>query len=479
MGEGESEDDEEGRGRYPSHEAETNTGDSAKQMRYNLLQRSMGLSRVLSTVCAGLAVCLPTLEEATAEAAGPIYKVEVKDIIHGVSARHIIRAIEKAAEDDAELVLIELGTPGGLYDSTRDIIEAILSSERPVVVYVAPAGAHAASAGFLITLAADDAALAPGPNPGAATPVSGTGQEIEETLAKKIQSDAAAYTRSIAERRGRPPELAEKAVTETKSWTAQEALDAGLIDHIAASEAELLSKLDGATIRRIDGSEVVVTTAAASVELQEMSTKDRILSVVANPNVAIILGLIGLAALYLEFSNPGLIVPGIVGAIALLLAAFAFEILPVTAVGILLLLVGFGLLVAEAFTPSFGALGTGGVVSILFGALMLFEEQPLPTPALEVSLSMILPVTIFFAALTIVLGRKVVEAQRHVPVTGQEGLLGMIGTARTEIDGKGKIFIHGEYWDARAKERIVEGARVKVVGIEGLTLDVEPVANGS
>jgi membrane-bound serine protease (ClpP class) len=401
----------------------------------------------------------------------------VKDIIHGVSARHIIKTIEKAAEDDAELVLIELGTPGGLYESTREIIEAILASERPVVVYVAPAGAHAASAGFLITLAADVAAMAPGTNTGAATPVSGTGQAIEETLAKKIQSDAAAYTRSIAERRGRSPELAEKAVTEAKSWTAQEALDAGLIDHIASSEAELLSKLEGAAIRRIDGSEVVVTTAAASVELQEMSTKDRILSVVANPNVAILLALIGFAALYLEFSNPGMVVPGIVGAVALLLAAFAFEILPVTAVGILLLLVGLGLLVAEAFTPSFGALGVGGAISILFGALMLFEEQPLPTPALEVSLSVILPVTIFFAVLVVVLGRKVVEAHRHVPVTGQEGLLGEIGTARTEIDREGKIFVHGEYWDARAKERIAEGAKVKVVGIDGLVLDVKPVEN--
>jgi membrane-bound serine protease (ClpP class) len=413
------------------------------------------------------------------EAAGPIYKVVVNDIIHGVSARHIIRTIDKAAEADAELVLIELGTPGGLYDSTRDIIEAILGSERPVVVYVAPAGAHAASAGFLITLAADVAAMAPGTNTGAATPVSGTGQKIEETLAKKIQSDAAAYTRSIAERRGRPPDLAEKAVTEAKSWTAQEALEAGLIDHIASSEADLLSKLDGATLHRIDGREVVLETEGASVEIEEMSTKDRILSVVANPHIAILLGLIGLAGLYLEFSNPGTLLPGIVGAIALLLAAFAFEILPVTAVGILLLLVGFGLLIAEAYTPSFGALGAGGVVAILFGALMLFEEQPLPTPALEVSLSVILPITIFFAALVIVMGRKIMEAQRRVPVTGQEGLVGQVGTARTSIDGRGKVFVHGEYWNARAKERIPEGARIKVVAVEGLLLDVEPVAKES
>ncbi len=432
----------------------------------------MGLSRVLSIVC--VVLCLP----ATTEAA-PIYKVVVNDIIHGVSARHIIKTIDKAAEADAELVLIELGTPGGLYDSTRDIIEAILGSERPVVVYVAPAGAHAASAGFLITIAADVAAMAPGTNTGAATPVSGTGQKIEETLAKKIQSDAAAYTRSIAERRGRPPELAEKAVTEAKSWTAQEALASGLIDHIASSEAELLSKLDGAVLQRIDGREVVLKTAGAPVEIEEMSTKDRILSVVANPNIAILLGLIGLGGLYLEFSNPGTLLPGIVGAIALLLAAFAFEILPVTAVGILLLLVGFGLLIAEAATPSFGALGTGGVVAILFGALMLFEEQPLPTPALEVSLSVILPITIFFAVLVIVMGRKIMEAQRRVPVTGQEGLVGQIGTARTSIDGKGKVFVHGEYWDARAKESIAEGARVKVVAVDGLTLDVEPVAKES
>lgn len=433
----------------------------------------MKLSRVLSVVC------LAVLANAEfAWASGPIYKVVVNDIIHGVSARHIIRTIERAAEADAELVLIELGTPGGLYESTRDIIEAILGSERPVVVYVAPAGAHAASAGFLITLAADVAAMAPGTNTGAATPVSGTGQKIEETLAKKIQSDAAAYTRSIAERRGRPPEVAEMAVTEAKSWTAQEALDARLIDHIAASEAELLQRLDGASIRRIDGRETLVATAGASVEIEQMPAKDRILAIVANPNIAILLGLIGLAGLYLEFSNPGAIVPGVVGAIALLLAAFAFEILPVTAVGVLLLLVGLGLLIAEAFTPSFGALGAGGVVAMLFGALMLFEEQPLPTPALEVSLSVVLPVILFFAVLVVVLGRKVLEAQRRVPVTGQEGLVGLLGTARTEIDPRGKVFVHGEYWEARAREPIAEGARVRVVSVEGLTLEVERVASG-
>jgi membrane-bound serine protease (ClpP class) len=433
----------------------------------------MELSRVISVVCLSFFACV-----GGARASGPIYKVVVNDIIHGVSARHIIRTIDKAAEADAELVLIELGTPGGLYESTRDIIEAILGSERPVVVYVAPAGAHAASAGFLITLAADVAAMAPGTNTGAATPVSGTGQKIEETLAKKIQSDAAAYTRSIAERRGRPPEVAEMAVTEAKSWTAQEALDARLIDHIAASEAELLQRLDGASIRRIDGRETLVATAGASVEIEQMPAKDRILAIVANPNIAILLGLIGLAGLYLEFSNPGAIVPGVVGAIALLLAAFAFEILPVTAVGVLLLLVGLGLLIAEAFTPSFGALGAGGVVAMLFGALMLFEEQPLPTPALEVSLSVVLPVILFFAVLVVVLGRKVLEAQRRVPVTGQEGLVGLLGTARTEIDPRGKVFVHGEYWEARAREPIAEGARVRVVSVEGLTLEVERVASG-
>jgi membrane-bound serine protease (ClpP class) len=430
----------------------------------------MRLSRVLSVVWIGLAIGVVSAGKL---GAAPIYKVQLDDIIHGVSARFVIRTIEQAGNDGAELVLIELNTPGGLYDSTRQIIEAMLSSKRPVVVYVAPSGAHAASAGFLITIAADYAAMAPGTNTGASTPISGSGQEMEETLAKKVKNDAAAYTRSLAERRGRNPEVAEQAVTEARAWTAQEALDAGLVDLVATNESELLSKLDGVTIKRVDGTEVTLHTANATVELKEMSTKERLLSVIANPNIAVLLGLIGLAGLYLEFTHPGTFVPGVVGGIALLLAAFAFEILPVNIVGVLLLVVGFGLLIAEALTPSFGALGAGGIVGILLGALMLFQEQPLPSPALHVDWQVILPVVLFFGLLVIFLSRLVVQAHRRVPVTGSEGLVGKLATARTAIEGRGKVFVHGEYWDARSKESIPEGATVKIIRVDGLLLDVE------
>lgn len=412
----------------------------------------------------------------SAQASGSIYEVALNDIIHRVTAELVVQTIQEADENDAALVLIRLQTPGGTYSSTRLIVETILNSKTPVVVYVSPSGAHAASAGFLILLSSDVAAMAPGTNTGAATPISGSGQDLQETLEKKATSDAAAYARSLAERRGRSPELAEKAVTETLSWTASEALEAGLIDYVANTEADLLELLHGSVVKRVDGSEVTLSTSNAPVVVKEMTTKQRLLSYIANPNIAVFLGLIGLAGLYLEFSNPGTLVPGIVGAIALLLAAFAFEILPVNIVGLLLLIVGFGMLIVEALTPSFGALGAGGIAGIVLGALMLFEEQPIPTPALQVSWSMILPVAVVLAIVVIFIGRKVIEAQRRPPVTGSEGLVGQIGTALTDIGERGKVFIHGEYWDARSIEPISKDERVRVSRVNGLKLIVERVA---
>ncbi|HXV60221.1 MAG TPA: ATP-dependent Clp protease proteolytic subunit, partial [Vicinamibacteria bacterium] len=301
----------------------------------------------MSIVCVGLTAGAVSSAEA---ASGSIYEVALNDIIHRVTAELVVQTIQEADENAAALVLIRLQTPGGTYSSTRLIVETILNSKTPVVVYVSPSGAHAASAGFLILLSADVAAMAPGTNTGAATPIAGSGQDLQETLEKKATSDAAAYARSLAERRGRSPELAEKAVTETLSWTASEALEAGLIDYVANTEAELLERLHGSVVRRVDGSEVTLSTSDAPVVVKEMTTKQRLLSYIANPNIAVFLGLIGLAGLYLEFSNPGTLVPGIVGAIALLLAAFAFEILPVNIVGLLLLIVGFGMLIVEALT---------------------------------------------------------------------------------------------------------------------------------
>lgn len=409
----------------------------------------------------------------------PIHKLTVKDIIHRVSAQYIIEGIDRADEEGAALVLIQLQTPGGLDTAMRDIIETILNAKTPVVVYVAPSGARAASAGFLITISADVAAMAPGTNMGAAHPVSGSGEAMDETMSKKVESDAAAYIRSIAAKRGRPVELAEKGVIESQSWTEEEALEVGLIDYVAATEAELLEQLDGKTVTRFDGEEVVLHTAGQAVIEQELSLPQRILSVIAHPNVAYILMALGMMGLYFELANPGAVLPGVVGVISLILAFFALQVLPVNYAGLLLILVGLGLVIAEAFTPAFGVLGLGGIVSLILGSLILFEEQSIPTPALQLGWSVILPVVLTMVVMFGLLARLVVIAQKRKPTTGAEGLVGEVGTASTDIDGAGKSFVHGEYWDVSSPQRINKGARVRVTGIEGLVLIVDPVSESS
>ena len=406
----------------------------------------------------------------------PVYRVEVVDIIHSVSAGRVVETIERAAEAEAGLVLLRLDTPGGLDTAMREIIEAILNSEVPVAVFVGPSGSRAASAGYLITLSADISGMAPGTNMGAATPVAGTGGEMPETLSRKVESDAAAYLRSIAERRGRDIELAEQGVTEARSWTASEALEGGLIDLVAASEAEFLEALDGRAVARADGGEAVLRTAGAPVVSTELTLRDRVLSVIANPNLAVLLGMIGLLGLYLEFSNPGLLFPGILGGIALLLAGFGLNLLPVSALGVLLLLAGLGLLTAEALTPSFGIMGASGAAALVVGLFFFFEEQSLPTPALEVTYGFVVPSVLLFAVVVVLLGRMVVRAQRAPTVTGREGMIGQTATARTGISpgGEGTVFLRGEYWDATAAEPVSEGERVRVLEVDGLILRVAP-----
>ena len=406
----------------------------------------------------------------------PVYRVEVVDIIHSVSAGRVIETIERAAEAEAGLVLLRLDTPGGLDTAMREIIEAILNSEVPVAVFVGPSGSRAASAGYLITLSADISGMAPGTNMGAATPVAGTGGEMPETLSRKVESDAAAYLRSIAERRGRDIELAEQGVTEARSWTASEALEGGLIDLVAVSEAEFLEALDGRAVARADGGETVLRTAGAAVISTELTFRDRVLSVIANPNLAVLLGMIGLLGLYLEFSNPGLLFPGILGGIALLLAGFGLNLLPVSALGALLLLAGLGLLTAEALTPSFGIMGASGAAALVAGLFFFFEEQSLPTPALEVTYGFVVPSVLLFAVVVVLLGRMVVRAQRAPTVTGREGMIGQTATARTGISpgGEGTVFLRGEYWDATAAEPVSEGERVRVLEVDGLILRVAP-----
>ena len=421
----------------------------------------------------GLLVSVALAMAAPASSA-PIYKLTIDDIIHRVSAQYITEGIDRADRDGAELVLIQLKTPGGLDTAMREIIEKILNAETPVVVYVAPSGARAASAGFLIAISADVAAMAPGTNMGAAHPVAGSGQEMDETMSKKVESDAAAYVRSIAAKRGRPVELAEKGVIESQSWTENEALEVGLIDYIAATEDELLEQLHGKTVTRFDGDEVVLNTEGQTVVAFEMRWPQRILSVIAHPNVAYILMALGMMGLYFELANPGAVLPGVVGVISLILAFFALQVLPVNYAGLLLLLVGMGLIIAEAFTPAFGVLGLGGVTALILGSLMLFKEQTVPTPGLQVSWTVIIPVVVTLVVMFGFLARLVIISMKRKPVTGEQGLIGLVGTASTDIDGRGKIFVHGEYWDALSQVEIAQGARVQVTRIEGLVLRVVP-----
>lgn len=406
----------------------------------------------------------------------PVYKLELKDvIIHRVSAQYITDAIDRADRDGAALVLIQLQTPGGVVASAFEIIEKMLNSKTPIVVYVGPSGAGAASAGFFITIAADVAVMASGTSTGAASPVTILGGDIEGTMGKKIQSDLAAYVRSIAAKRGRNVEEAERAVLDAKSWTEEEALKSHLIDYVVRDEAELFKKLDGVKIKRFDGREMTLALAGQKVVPIEMTFAQRVLSIVAHPNVAFGLLIVGVLGLYFELSTPGAVLPGVVGAISLILAAFALYVLPINYAGLLLILVGVGLLIAEAFTAGFGALGIGGGLAILFGSLILFDQGEWKTPELKVDLWLIFLVTGVLLFMFLFVARLVIKAQRRKPATGHEGLIGEVGTAL----GPSTIFVHGGYWSARSKEKLATGEPVRVTGVEGLVVTVEKVSDVS
>jgi membrane-bound serine protease (ClpP class) len=372
-----------------------------------------------------------------------------------------------------------LRTPGGLVDSTRDINTRIIEADTPIVVYVGPSGTRAASAGFLITIAADVAVMAPGTHIGAAHPVSGTGSEMDDTASQKAASDVAAYARSLASQRQRNVELAEKAVTESLSFTEREALDADppLIDLIASDLDDLLEQLDGREVRRWDGSIQVVRTADAEIETVAMTWRQRLLSAIAHPQIAVLLFSLGSLGLTIELWNPGAAVPGIVGAVCLLLAFFAFQILPINYVGLLLILFGLVLLVIEMFTPTYGLLAVSGMVSMLFGAVMLFDS---PAPELQLGWPFIVSTMLALALVTGALARLGVKAHRVRAVTGADGMLDREGRAIDAISagGQGRVSTRGEIWTAAAAPGadIVGGERVQVVAVHGMVLTVRHAA---
>ena len=447
-------------------------------LRHPVRRRRVRLATAwLAVAAAGplLTVAGPLLTAAGQGAGRPVVvAAEIDALIHPVSAEFIAQAISRADDEDAELVVLVLRTPGGLVDSTRDINTSIIEAETPVVVYVGPSGTRAASAGFLITIAADVAAMAPGTHIGAAHPVSGSGQAMDETAAEKAASDVAAYARSLASQRERNVELAEKAVTDSQSFTEREALEAEppLIDLVAADLDALIDQLDGREVRRWDGDTVTLRTAGARVEQVEMNWRQRLLSAVAHPQVAVLLFSLGTLGLTIELWNPGAILPGIVGGLCLLLAFFAFQILPINYVGLLLILFGLALLVAEMLTATYGLLATGGLVAMVLGALMVIDS---PAPELQLGWPFILPSMLALGLIVMLLTRLGVRSQLTRPVTGRSGMLEQPGRTTEPIPagGAGTVLTHGELWSATSDEEIGADEPVRVVAVEGMQLVVK------
>ena len=405
----------------------------------------------------------------SAPAGADIPLVELTGVVHAISAAHVVSALERAAAAGAPLVVLRLDTPGGLDTSMRQIIDAMLASRVPVAVFVGPSGARAASAGFLITVAADVAAMAPGTNIGAAHPVSGMGGNMDEVMSKKVTSDAAAYIRSKAERRGRNVEMAEKAVVESKSFTEKEALELKLIDLVAKDVPDLLAQMEGREVKRFDGTTVILRLAGQKTVNLRMDWRQAILSAIARPEILFLLLLGALAGLGAEISHPGLIFPGVLGVLCLILFLFASQIIPVNWAGVLLVVLAIGLFVAEVKVTSYGLLTLGGLVAMILGAMMLVDS---PLPELRVDPWSLAPFILAFAAFTIALVRLVVQAQRRRPQTGAEGLVAQCGEAETDLDPEGWVIVQGERWRARAGEPIAAGEEVEVLSVEGLLLRV-------
>lgn len=431
---------------------------------------------VVATLFAALppAAASQTFDPAPASAAPVIYLAEVDGAIHPVSAEYMIQTMDRADAVGAALVVFTLRTPGGLVDSTRDIVAHMLASKTPVAVFVGPAGARAASAGFMLTIAADIAAMAPGTHIGAAHPVQPGAPEMDETMTQKAAQDVAAWVRTLAAGRGRNVELAERAVNESRAFTEQEALAATppLVDLLATDVTDLIAKLDGRTVRRFEGATVVLDTTGASLVAVEMTQRQRILSAIANPNIAFMLLSLGVLGLTIELWSPGAILPGIVGGVSLLLAFFALQMLPVNYAGLLLILLGLLLLGLEIKVTSYGMLTVGGVISLVLGSMILIDA---PEPDLQLSMGVVVPVVVGFTAIGIFLVRLGLAAQRQRPVSGTVGMVGEPGDVVVAIEpGRpGQVRAHGEIWRAAAPEAIDAGARVRVTGIEGLTLTVE------
>lgn len=420
-----------------------------------------------------------TAEGDVADARGPVGWIRISDAIQPASAGFFDRSLRWAEREGCGCLVLELDTPGGLDTAMRRMIKGILASPVPVVIFVAPPGSRAASAGVFLMMASHVAAMAPGTNLGAAHPVAigglpgGGGAQPDTTMLAKVTNDAVAYVRSLATQRGRNADWAERAVRESVSIASDEALELGVIDLVAADQDELLRSLEGRIVR-VPAGELRLRTAEARVIEKKMDLRDQVLGAIANPTIAYLLLLLGALGIFFELSHPGTLFPGIVGALSLFLAFFALQMLPVRAAGVALILLAIVLFILEIKVTSFGALAMGGVAALLFGSLMLFDGGA----GVRLGWGVILPSVIVVGGLFIAIVGLAVRAQGRRAVTGSEGLVGEIGQARTDLAPEGKVFVHGELWNARSRRPVAAGARVRVAGVSGLRLEVEPLEPG-
>lgn len=397
--------------------------------------------------------------------------VSIDGEISPITAEIIGHAIEEAKSASAALLLIRINTPGGLMEATRQTIQKLDASPIPVVTYVTPSGARGASAGFFILEAGDVAAMAPGTNTGASSPVLMVGQ-MDQVMRDKVENDAAAMLRSMMTRRGRNSGVGEQTIRQAKSFTEKEALDQKLIDLVASDEQQLFQSLDGREITRWDGRKQVLHLAGAAVTEARETLRERVVSAIADPNIGFILLVLGVLGVYVEFTSPGLIFPGIAGAILALLGLSSLSILPINWTGVALLVLALALFVLEAKFTSHGMLGIGGTISMVLGALLLVYGPP----EMRIHLSTALAVALPFAAITMFLVSIVMKARRNKVLTGPQGMIGELGTARTALEPEGQVLVRGEYWDAVAAAPVPAGAEVRVSGVAGLKLKVEKTA---
>ena len=441
-----------------------NSKPGSESTRFLALMKNILISRTFLSMAATWFLCFP--------APAQVLKVVVNDTIQPITEEYIARALDEAQRKNDQAVLIAINTPGGLVDSTRKIIEKITASPIPVIIYVTPGGSRAASAGFFILEAADVAAMAPGTNTGAAHPVVLGGGKMDDVMKEKMENDAAALMRSVVAKRGRNVEVAESTVRSSKSFTEQEALSQHLIEYVASSEEDLFRQIEGKSFKRFNGETTALHLTGRTVKPFDMTLKEHILAYLMDPNIAFILLAVGALALYTEFNHPGAVIPGTVGIVFILLAVFALNLLPTRFAALVLIIAAFALFALEAKFATHGVLTMGGIALLTLGGLLLVDS---PIPEMRVHLLTALAVSIPLGIITAFLMTIAIRARRNKVVTGAEGLVGETGVTQSALSPSGKVFVHGELWDAVSSSEVPVGRLVVVRRVDGLTLQVDPL----